>query len=85
VLAVLPLLHKYELALEEVACKGTKPTEAQTMAGPTVAILTVGLGFMVTEMAIAEAVQPDALVTVRLYNPEVVAVILAVVALLLQR
>jgi hypothetical protein len=55
------------------------------MAGPTVAILTVGLGFMVTEMAIAEAVQPDALVTVRLYNPEVVAVILAVVALLLQR
>ena len=79
------MLHKYESALEGVACNGTKPTEAQTMGGPTVAMLTVGLGFMVTEMAIAEAIQPEALVTVRLYSPEVVAVILAVVALLLQR
>ena len=84
-LVVLPLLHKYELAVEEEACKGTKPTEAQTMGGPTAAMLTVGFGFMVTEMVLLVPVQPLALVTVRLYNPEVVAVILAVVALLLQR
>jgi predicted ATP-grasp superfamily ATP-dependent carboligase len=79
------LLHKYELALEEVACKGTKPTEAQTMAGPTAATLTVGFGIMVTEMALLVPVQPFTSVTVRLYTPEAVAVILAVVALLLQR
>ena len=64
---------------------GTPPADAQTVVEPTAAMLTVGFGFMVTEMATVEAVQPLVLVTVRLYNPEIVAVILAVVALLLQR
>ena len=62
-----------------VELMGTPPADAQRVVEPTAAMLTVGFGFMVTEMAFVVPVQPFTSVTVTTNNPEVVAVIVLVI------
>jgi hypothetical protein len=67
-----------------LAVSGTPICEAQIVVEPCAVIVTVGLGFMVTEMAFLVPVQPFTSVTVTTNNPELMAVIVVVVWLVFQ-
>ena len=58
---------------------------AQKVVGPPALIVAIGSGFTVTLVAALMALQPLAAVTVTLYAPLAVTVMLCVVAPLLQR
>ena len=70
---VSPELHKY--AAPALAVKVTLPPW-QNVVDPLAVIVGVGNGFTVTTVEVDVAVHPSALVTVTLYVPEFVTVML---------